>query len=188
MNRHAGPISPGCWHGCAAKLREPASRHENAVVSKEPHPFSTCTGRIVIAQTTFVDVLVAMGSSIPVAMRVCLSHPMERSRLRGSFSSLTVHTTHPLLADYLEPWLRVCIGSGPIDPAEFLNGLDVRIREQTEGWRGVRDYANPYFLADPLLRGSAFPGEVVGFVPGISRPSGGKCLVPSSAGSVPGVA
>ena len=39
-----------------------------------------------------------------------------------------------------------------------------------------------------LLRGSAFPGEVVGFVPGISRPSGGKCLVPSSAGSVPGVA
>ncbi len=99
---------------------------------------NACSGNIVLRkQTTFVDVAVNRDT-------YRINYHGKREFLLGidRFDSISVHTEHPLLMDYLEPNVPVHLASKVDDKSRFREVLEETTTKVFGGWRSYERYLN----------------------------------------------
>jgi hypothetical protein len=108
------------------------------------------TGHVARKQTTFWDLGIASQEQKPLTrVRIHFSQKTEFRYPHGSFSTLELSDTHPLLPDYREAHASIYLARQAADPPHVLAQLELVVERVTHGWRNLSRYANP--LCDPLV-------------------------------------
>jgi len=98
-----------------------------------------CPGQVLRRQTTYWTVETVLGEQ----WRIHFLGKVEFSFTQSSYSILDLVDSHPLLAQYTEPWLELCFHGAPKEPDTVTSAVAAAIAEATSGWRRLEDYANP---------------------------------------------
>ena len=93
----------------------------------------------------------------------------EARCITPGFTRVALHDEHPLLASYVEALVGVVVSRPPADPGGAVYELMQLVKEWSEGWRTLREYATS---SDPLGLLSAGSGVVLNAPVSLAERSG----------------
>lgn len=117
------------------ELKPSVLKHPASIPSRLKGP-----GQVIRRQTTYWTVETGMGER----WRLHFLEKAESSFTTSSYSCPQLLDTHPLLAQYVEPWLQLYFLGAPKEPDMTTSVVAAAISEVTGGWRKFEDYANPH--------------------------------------------
>lgn len=71
----------------------------------------------------------------------------------GTFEALSICSSHPLLADYQDPWDCVYLSGPIICSIDLVERLKAAVVEETDGWRSANRYLNDCVDLYDLMEG-----------------------------------
>lgn len=105
-------------------------------------------GIITNRQTTRWDLQFDKGTKL----RVHFEGKMESQFQSSRFENAMVYSQHPLLVEYLEPWVELSFKGIPPDPQAVAAAVEAMVEGMSQGWRASRRYVNAQLPFDDLLR------------------------------------
>lgn len=90
---------------------------------------------ITFTQATYVELATAGGM-----YRLDFIDKAEFRLRKDTGGALAHYTTHPLLSNHNEPLLTLYLNSKPADPPAFIQAIEQRLQQLTQGWREWQSY------------------------------------------------
>lgn len=145
-------------------------------------------GVIEFRQTTYWQV---RATSV-ARYRIQFRHKVEFAFATSAYSSIVLADRHPLLVQYDQPRRSLYFVGTPLRPRSVAENLERIIRDVSESWRGLHDYAGSIEAAEGLLRGGHgllmhAPGPVSLVVASALEAEGVQCSILDYAPARPGM-
>jgi hypothetical protein len=105
-------------------------------------------GAIVFRQSTYWDVRAATGATYRVHFR----YKVEFAFTTAAYPSIELTDRHPLLVQYDEPFRSLYFSGTPLRASAAADELEHAIRDMSQSWRALRDYAGSADAVERRLR------------------------------------
>jgi hypothetical protein len=145
------------------------------------------TGTIVFRQSTYWDIRAETGARCRIHFR----YKVEFAFATAAYPSIAITDHHPLLVQYHEPFRSLYFSGVPRRPSAAAEAVERAIRDLSQSWRSVRDYAGSTEAVERRLRAGhgmlmEAPESVCSVVARVLETEEVQCSILGNAPSRPG--
>jgi putative component of toxin-antitoxin plasmid stabilization module len=171
------------------KFAQEMSENARARLTEGDAPVDvTGPGTIAQRQTTYWEVRAATGANY----RIYFRDKAEFVFASTEYPSIEIADRHPLLVQYIEPMRSLYFVGTPLRPRDLAERIDLAIRDASESWRGLSDYAGSIDAAAKRLADrhgmlTYAPESVCAVAGRVLEAEGVQCSILGAAAPRPGL-